>query len=359
MKKRLGPIPACRMGRVLWVLTIVFALAYPLALIGVIVALRYVGERWWIIQVAMYLPRIGFLLPLPFVVVATLLWGPRTLLRLQLFSLLLVVFPLMGLNPGTGRLSAHTDGQLIRVLSFNISYSNRGIASVVAQVRGFAPDVVLFQGAGESLERDLPVAFDGWHVNLDGQFFLASRFPIRTVWVPPAIAYASGSGGAHFVRYTLHTPLGVVDVFNVHTTSPREGLEELRGNGLREGIMSGRLFAGKPRGPVEFNAYRRRRQVEGLAAAAAASPHAVIIAGDTNLPGLSWILGERLSNFRDAFSQAGLGFGYTYPAMRPWMRIDRILTNERLRAVDFRVGDAVTAAHRCVFAVIGADSAGR
>jgi hypothetical protein len=190
-------------------------------------------------------------------------------------------------------------------------------------------------------------------VHLDGQFFVASRYPIRDVFVPPELVYAQGTGGAHFVRYTIETPLGLVDVFNVHPTSPRQGLEEVRGHGLREEIASGRLFGGKAAGSVAFNGSRRQRQVSVMSEAADASTRAVLIAGDTNLPGLSWLLHERLGRYHDAFSEAGRGFGYTFPAKRPWMRIDRILTNGRLRALDFRIGDdGVLSDHRCVFAAI-------
>jgi len=182
---------------------------------------------------------------------------------------------------------------------------------------------------------------------------VAFRYIGERWWVTLAAMW--GSGGAHFVRYTVSTHLGLADVFNLHSASPRQGLEEVRGNGLREEMTSGRLFAGKASEVVESNAYRRQRQVEALTAVATTSPRPVIIAGDTNLPGLSWILAERLGHFRDAFSQAGRGFGYTFPANRPWMRIDRILTNHRLRALDFRVGDAVISDHRCVFAIVAAD----
>jgi endonuclease/exonuclease/phosphatase (EEP) superfamily protein YafD len=344
---------SARQSSALRTLTILLALAYPIALAAIILAFRYVGERWWVTLVAMYLPRIGFALPLPFVVIAVLLWGSRRLMALQGLSILLIVFPLMGLTPGTGRLSGQAAGPVIRLVSYNVGLGALGIRGVVAQIRELSPDLVLLQDASANTERDLREAFDGWEVRLDGQFFVASRYPILDAWNPPLIIHQVGTGTAHFVRYTLQTPLGVVDVFNTHPTSPRQGLEEVRGSGLREEILSGRLLAGKASRPVELNAYRRQRQVESLAAAAGTSPHPVIIAGDTNLPGLSWVLAERLGRFRDAFSEAGLGFGYTFPARRPWMRIDRILTNGQLRAVDFRVGDAVASDHRCVFAILG------
>jgi hypothetical protein len=70
------PGPARRVRGALRVLAIVGRFADPLALVGVIVAFRCVGERWWVTLAAMYLPRIGFALPLPFVAVAIILWGP-------------------------------------------------------------------------------------------------------------------------------------------------------------------------------------------------------------------------------------------------------------------------------------------
>jgi len=58
----------------------------------------------------------------------------------------------------------------------------------------------------------------------------------------------------------------------------------------------------------------------------------VLIAGDTNLPGLSWALATLLGDYHDAFDEAGRGFGYTYPAWhRSWLRIDRVLGGPRLR----------------------------
>lgn len=345
-----------RLRRALRLLTIVCAIGYPLALATIVLALRFVGERWWVTLAAMYLPRLGFALPLPVIVVfLRYVRAPLRFLALQVVSILLLLFPLMGLNPGLGRLQARPSGPVIRLMTFNVSFGRAGVANVISQARGAGADIVLLQDASFRLQDELKKGFQGWQLRVDGEFIIATRFGIGNVFVPPDLVYPQGRGGAHYVHYALDTPLGSVDVFNVHPTSPRPGLEEVRGNGLRQEIMSGRLLLGKASGPVEWNAYRRRRQVAGIAERANASPHAVIIAGDTNLPGLSWILGEHLGNYRDAFSQAGAGFGFTFPSNRPWMRIDRILTNGRLRAVDFGVGAATRSDHRSVFAVLAED----
>ena len=266
--------------------------------------------------------------------------------------MLLIVFPLMGFNPGIGWLAAPATGPTIRVMSFNVSFGRPGVASVVEQARAFGADIVVLQDARARLEDELRNGFQGWNLRIDGEFVLATRHRVRDVFIPPDLMYPQGKGGAHYVHYTLETPIGLADVFNVHPTSPRPGLEEVRGNGLRGEIVSGRLLAGKASGAVEWNASRRVRQVAGIAERANASKNAVIIAGDTNLPGLSWVLGQHLGRYRDAFCLAGAGFGYTFPAHRPWMRIDRILINDRLRAVEFRTGAATRSDHRSVFAAL-------
>jgi vancomycin resistance protein VanJ len=232
----------------------------------------------------------------------------------------------------------------------NIGKAGSRLPDAIAQIQRFAPDIVAVQSVYPGDEPALKAAFEGWHVHADSQFLTASRFAIREVLIPPPLQYAAGTGGARYVRVTFETPVGPVDVFNVHATSPREGLDALREGGVARAFLSGRMFDPKTTQFVENNAYRRGRQIAGVAEAARASRNAVIIAGDTNLPRLSRVFGEHLSSFQDSFEQAGRGFGYSFPASHPWMRIDRILTNGRLRPLASDVGRTIAAEHLCVFA---------
>ena len=72
---------------------------------------------------------------------------------------------------------------------------------------------------------------------------------------------------------------------------------------------------------VAKNTRLRERQVESLTDAVRRATHPVLIAGDTNLPTLSWLYHHTLGalGVRDAFDEAGSGFGYTFPAKVPWM----------------------------------------
>ena len=229
------------------------------------------------------------------------------------------------------------------------------------------PNLVLLQEAHAGLTVELRQAFAGWNIDQRDQFFIASRFPILDVRQSGALHYRAGEGGghrigdggAHFMAYTLDTPLGPVDVFSVHTTSPREGLEDMRGRGFLYELRHGHILLGQGADTLSFNAYRRRRQVEGLAAAERTSTHPVIVAGDFNLPALSRIVHDNLCDLDDAFTTAGRGFGYTYPTKLPFLRIDRIFTGHGLHAIDFQIGDMHASDHLCVSTLITSEASPR
>jgi vancomycin resistance protein VanJ len=342
-------------------LTIACAIGYPLALVLVVAASRLIGERWWVTAAALYLPAIGFGLPLPFVAAAAWLWAPRRYVALQAVSLVILIFPVMGLSVGPDRWRAREADPVLRVLSLNVGFAADAVTAVARQATATGADVVLLQDASHGVQGRLAVLLQGWSLRTDGEFVIATRHRIRDVYVPPPLVYengsggtpgAGGTGGAHYVHYTLDTPIGPLDVINVHPTTPRPAIEEIRGNGLRGEILSGRLFSGKAGGAMDWNAFRRNRQVAGIAARASACAHPVVIAGDTNLPHASRMLREHLGRFDDAFVRAGVGFGYTFPANRPWMRIDRILVNRKLVALKAWVWEAAATDHRGIAATL-------
>ena len=84
----------------------------------------------------------------------------------------------------------------------------------------------------------------------------------------------------------------------------------------------------------------------------------MIIAGDTNLPEHSHVFDTWLGRYQDGFAAVGSGLGYTFPAhhLLPWLRIDRILANRKLRFLDFRVGERGGSDHAPVSARIAAAS---
>jgi endonuclease/exonuclease/phosphatase (EEP) superfamily protein YafD len=330
----------------------VLAVAYPLSLIAVAATLRYIGEGWWVSNVGLYVPRIVFGAPLPFLATALLVLRMRRLLWAQAVSAAVVLFSLMGFvlpwptfaRPAAGRL---------RVLSFNVNGGYGGAEAVVDAVDPYAPDIVLFQETAglDEFSRLLRLRYPT--VEAVDQFVLATRFPLSSTLVPNKLAYNGRERNPRFLRYALETPLGPVVVYNVHPISPREGLYGLRGPlGLRHEIVTGGLLRGDGASLLWTNAGLRTLQVQTFSRAIADETGSVIIAGDTNLPGLSPVFHRYLSTYNDGFTHASWGFGYTFPTnkWRPWMRIDRILANDAFRFVHFEVGHDTVSDHRCVVA---------
>ena len=308
----------------------------------------------------MFLPRLVLALPLVVLLPLLFILRDRRLLALQGVSLLALVFPLMGVVlPGPGP-SAGRAG--FRLMSFNVNSSFSGREAVFAEITAQAPDVVVlqentdFSKLDELLRSRYPV------VELSTQFVIASRWPVRSTMEPPRLEYLERDRSPRFLRYTIETPLGVVTLFNVHPLSPRESFYDLRGEaGLRKELTSGRLLAGSAAASFEANSGLRKLQIETFGRMASRTDGKVIVAGDFNQPDPSRVLSDELGSFRDAFREAGWGFGYTFPGAAfkgrrtpkvPWMRLDRILLRGPLVATSFATRCAGVSDHLCVVADI-------
>jgi vancomycin resistance protein VanJ len=325
------------------------AAIYPLSLLAAAAMLRYIGERWWLTGVGLYLPRVFLALPLPFILVAIVAARLHTLFWTQAVAALLLVFPLMGLvPPRLGR--RPRDNRILRVLSYNINAGVGGIERIVDEIYARSPDVILLQ---EVYSAELSTLLGARYatVRVADQFLFASRYPASWSAEPAKLDYGGHQRSPRYLQQTLETPLGRLAVYNVHPISPRETFYAFRGDGLRGELSSGRLFSSAGIGVFKANTGLRSLQVETFAHAAERETDPVIIAGDTNLPGLSYLFNRFLSGYQDGFAEAGSGFGYTYPTNRhPWMRIDRILASQELRFVRFEIGSSLASDHLCVVA---------
>jgi vancomycin resistance protein VanJ len=309
-------------------------------LLAIVVLFRVVGERWWPLAPLLYLPRI--VLGLPLLLLVPLVWRAhaRRLWIPVVASVPLLLFPLLGL---TVSLPHRGGAPALQVMSYNIWFGRRGAPAIFRELDAARPDVVAVQAFSPELGPAFRAHLPGWYFDEDGDFFLASRFPIRDSLRPPPLGDSDGTPAA-FRRYTLETPLGPLDLFNSHPYSVRDGIDGLR---ERDAQLSQRL---------SDNVTIRRLQVAALAAEARRSSRPVIVVGDFNLPGLSQILGEHLGTYRDGFASAGMGFGYTFPTNQmPWLRLDRILVGDGLRVRGFSVGGGGGSDHRPVVAEIEAE----
>jgi vancomycin resistance protein VanJ len=339
--------------RLLRRLTAALAWLYPLSLLGAVAAMRFVGERWWVTGVTLYLPRIAFAAPMPLIVAVLLFLGERRLLWTQVGAGLIVLFPLMGLVlPWPARRAP--GAPVIRVLSYNVDSGLNGFDRIVEEIDRFSPDVVVLQeiGASESVGALMRARYPV--VDTRNQFLLATRYRLVSTTDPEKIEKGGRLRSPRFVQQVLETPLGRVALYNVHPISPREAFYELRGteprrNFLLRGWLRDLVSPGS-NAIFEANAGLRALQVRSFAEQARKETLPVLVVGDTNLPEQSYVFRRELSGFADAFRVAGRGFGYTFGGRRPWMRIDRILASEALRFVGFEVGTSAASDHRCIVA---------
>jgi vancomycin resistance protein VanJ len=317
------------------------------ALLVVLAALRWIGERAPLVTLALYLPRAGFGLPLPFLTLALLFVRPRRWLLTQALAALVLLFPLMGLSVRGAR-APKPEAARLRVMSCNVDESADGHADLLAVIRAEAPDVLCLQEVrGDELAlliRSLP----GYVVRRDSQFIVASKHPIVDVYLPPRIADDGETRDPSFVRYRIRAPGGLLDLYNIHPVSPHSPFDHLRAAGLMRELGTGHFFVnhdGFRR--LDRNAKVRGLQVRAVAEQARASHYPVLIAGDTNLPSGSWLLGRFLGGYQDGFAEVGRGFGYTFPAhgRLAWLRLDRILADRRFRFVSFRRLDVHVSTH--------------
>lgn len=331
---------------------VALALVYPGALLLVILLLTGIGESHWVTTLGLYVPRIVFAAPLPILVVLLVLFRRYALLWTQLVALVLVSFPLMGfVFPWFS--ARDDDARSVRVLTLNASSGQFGYDEIVAAVTEVAPDVALFQEAAghpESFLESLRTRYP--HVEGSKEFVVASRFPIVETTEPPKLDYLDRQRSPRFMRYVIETPLGALALYSVHPVSPRGVLKLHRFRGTFSRLRSGDLFEGDPAADVGANTGLRAVQARAISAMASRETLPVVIAGDTNLPDLSKVLRQNLSSYDDGFRSAGAGFGYTFPAKYPWLRLDRIFVSSVLRVVSFDVGCVGVSDHLCAYAEI-------
>lgn len=328
----------------------VLAVGYPVALLIVLLALRFISEDWWVTAVGLYLPRVGFALPLPAIALGLALTRRWRWLALQIVSLWLMLFPLMGLVVSWRSYPA--DGERsFRILSFNVDSGSSGFQPLVDEIISHSPDIVVIQELPDWRAQQMKTQLSPFFANISArdQFFVASKFPIVSSDIPPGIPFFGRLRSPRFMRFVLETPLGKVTIYNLHTVSPRGGFLKMRGQGLRREILSGRIVQGQASPEIESTAALRALQVKATAAMADRESGPVMIVGDTNLPTLSDARARYLGHYHDGFAEAGLGFGYTFPAKWPWMRIDLLLTSEELEFKRVETGKGRASDHVCVF----------
>ena len=313
---------------------------------GIIGLIHGVSESWWLGTVIVYLPRAPWVIPALILVPMSIRWGWKPLV-INLAAGLLAIGPVMNWQTGGFFLPA-VDRQAYRltVVSCNVQSFRPKFDQVVSELERIDPDVVLFQEAFED-HALLAAVFDGWNVHRVDEYLVASKLPLKFI----STTFVPGFERVTAVRYEVETPLGPVAVFNVHQTSPRRSLTQLK-------PWSPVLGAGIETVEQETTL----RDVEAMKTRAFTQPEGldlpVIIAGDFNMPNDSSLFRKHWGNLNDTYALAAVGYGYTspcsggklWPANMPWAQVDHILANGDWQVERSWIGTSAGSDHRLIAA---------
>lgn len=290
------------------------------------------GETWWIGAILLYGPRWALLLPFPFLFVAAALLTRRSLWTLAVAMLFLCSITDFSI-PWRRILPSGKHGLQIRVLTCNTHDTQLKAGELSRVISETHPDIVALQVFSPGPR----ISFDAreWHVQSDGDLYVASRFPIRDLKVvlPPH----EGNLGTS-IHCRLITPAGEIQFYILHLVSPHIALSAA----LRHKIGANDL--------IEQNSENRIDEAGQIARDAVGSGDAVLLAGDFNLPCDSIAYRNSFSEFTDGFSATGWGFGWTYRVRHTVTRIDHILCGGKLLFRRCWVGEDVGSPHRPLLA---------
>jgi vancomycin resistance protein VanJ len=288
---------------------IVLQVILVIAFIGMLL----VGERGRIGLVVLYLPRWPLFI---LAAIATLLVRVsgrhvRFLLPMQVVIGLVLLFPVLGFKIGSRRTAEHP----IHLASYNVYFGKINRPELVEEIARMPADVVVLQAASAAIGARIRARLPDRSIHQENQFVLISRLPVIEAQTPSPLP--SGASPM-FAKYVIDSPKGPLRIFAVHPFSAREALYD--------------------RKPADEDIALREAQISAVVAAARSEPTPFVIIGDTNVPVLSSIARRHFASLTDAWDDVGFGFGWTFPARHPWMRIDRALAGDGVRFVDMRVG---------------------
>lgn len=319
--------------------------------VGLLVLVFVVSERWWLGTLATYLPRAPWAAPSLVLSLVAVFWH-RPSLWINLIALGLVIGPLMDVRaPGLTR-SLQADRRptthALRIVSCNVQAFRPNFAEVMREVLHFQPDIVALQEArGE--HPLLAESFPDWHHLHHDYYWLASRYPLKLIASCETAAFDRVAG----IIVEVDAPGGPIIVANIHQMTARRGLLAVTKRSLITGEAAADIADFQVLRNAEAGELRESldRQISG---------QPVIVLGDFNTPTSSSLLQEHWGDLQSAFDAAGVGYGFTspvkeqkyWPAYTPWARIDHILCSAEWLVKRCEIGRGNGSDHRLIAAVL-------
>lgn len=303
-----------------------------IALMGLYLLLRLTAgdSPWWLALLHNFAPLL--FLPAPILLIITFLPGAR---RLTAWMLLIVLIGVVWFGPDFLPSGAQTSqgGPTVHLISFNVYPHQEQLVNTEAYLMEQNPYVILLQEAGSyDLDRMTPALLARYpHRMIEdrprGRIIL-SRLPfIETDPDDPATPWQ---------RVVLDLNGQAIALYNVHLLMPLRETPWIQLPLLPEFI-------------TRYDETARNAQITDLIAAIQDEPLPYIVAGDFNMASHALIYRDLAATMQDAFAQAGVGFGNTWPAgsfeelahvSTPLMRIDYVWHSASWRTLAAQTGPA-------------------
>ena len=278
------------------------------------------GDRAWLATIFLFGPRWFSAVPLLVLVPLAAIWHRRMLVLLAV-ALVTVLFGVLGLEV---HFSSADAPYRVRILTCNLNQMRFPLGELNDLVATLNPDVVALQ---EVPYNPPPIDWPrGWHAVQFDKVIVASRHRVEP---REHVNRPLQPNKPLAVRFLVHLPSGQVQFFNLHLTTPREGLSAVidRQRGLD--------FSGT--GALEESLLMRTAEARLVRDWIEDFEGPKFVVGDFNTPADGAIYRDCWSDFLSAYSTAGFGFGYTKQTgrglLRYGTRIDHILYTPPWRCV--------------------------
>lgn len=316
---------------------------YLLIVLSVWLLFKVAGDQWWPATLFIFAPRWIIALPL-LVLIPVAAWKNRCMLLPLAAALLLIIGPIMGFTFPLSNSTAPAANSL-RILSCNLQNGHFDLNALNALILDKQPEIVALQELPSKIKI---TSLEGWHHLFEGDLHIFSRYPLE------AGDYRKAKVPLHkwpricFLFCTVKTLSGNLTFCTVHLPSPRYGLQSILDKSTVISLERKKLL-------IDETEYRRQKSLE-ISAIVARLPLPKIIAGDFNMPVESRIYRTYWSNYQNAFSRSGTGYGWTERAsvrgIPVGIRIDHVLVDKSVKPLTFETGPDVGSDHLPIIADI-------
>ncbi len=303
-------------------------------------------DQWTLGSFNLYVPQWLYALPAAALLPFYLIWARRRA-WLPLLCALWVLGPIMGFcwrwfSPSPDP----AQGTRLRVMTYNVKNGRYDMAAIAADIQKFHPDILVCQESNGTFRVAAQNLLVGWNIQIMDQFLVASRrFPLSA---PEGKAISFPGWSTLVMRCQTEVGGRAVTLYSAHLKSPRGGLVAMLKH-LRHPHQNSDDM-------VVWNTDLRLGQAHILAGFLREETTPTLLVGDLNAPVQSLACREFFNEgFRDAFSEAGRGYGFSYgQRVRhmpfAYVRIDHIMLSKEWQALDCKVGNNAGSEHRPVIA---------